>query len=451
MTVAVWPASLPQSPQRGNWSGGARDERRRFQPDLGPPIERRGVTAETSLFEAVFPNLDADQLTVFKAFVRDDLAGGVLPFAFRDPITGDVGLWKIMPRGDLTYAITAKGARLHDVGVQMMRLPQPWWADHVPADRIVVPDAVFDFRRGLYHDGTRHRGFGEVLDFSRASVGYAFGAGGLIAASSVDVPRFVHDSSTRARLGLLVEPASTNLCSRSHEFNQWTIWLPASATVTANGYSDWMGGMQSDLLTKAATVSEGALLFSFNPSGSGQPHTISVLASSGGQKWLRLGFAGDGFGGRVTARVNLATGEIVSDAGVIAATVENIPYGWRRVSVSVEALTSGSVFQGYIQSRNDSGTADYAGSGSAGVVLWGCNIEPGLEATSIIPTSGSTATRAADVIGLASAIGTRDVRIVEPGGAVTVLPSQTVGAGYWPGSAPRVIDSMAFFAAGALA
>jgi hypothetical protein len=126
MTTPSWPQSLPQTPRRTNWTGGMVDERVSFRPDRGPPIERAGVTAPHQQWSGTFPNLKPDQVAEWERFVTDDLRGGIRPFVWNDPITGQPALWKLMPRGDVLYELSARGATITDLTVQMMRLPDMW-------------------------------------------------------------------------------------------------------------------------------------------------------------------------------------------------------------------------------------------------------------------------------------------------------------------------------------
>jgi hypothetical protein len=150
--IPVWPASLPQTPRRGEFSGGPRDERVRFEPDRGPPIERQGVTAETSLFQATFPQLKPAQVATFEAFFRTTLARGVLPFAWRDPLTGLAWEWKVAGGQGNAYSLSSRGATLVDLSVQMMRMPgPPWWQAYATTDGALrLPVIVADYTAGLF-------------------------------------------------------------------------------------------------------------------------------------------------------------------------------------------------------------------------------------------------------------------------------------------------------------
>ena len=149
----VWPAVLPQTPARNGWQGGPRDERVVFQPDRGPPIDRRGVTAETGLFQAQFPALKPDQIAAWETFARDTLSGGVTPFAWRDPVTGLAWLWKLAPQpGSPAWSLAARGATICDLSLGLVRMPgPPWWQPYVPAaGALRLPRVVADYDDGIF-------------------------------------------------------------------------------------------------------------------------------------------------------------------------------------------------------------------------------------------------------------------------------------------------------------
>ncbi|MDF2140860.1 hypothetical protein [Paenirhodobacter sp. CAU 1674] len=121
--IAIWPTSIRQLPQRGDWDGGPRDDRAIFEPESGPPILRRRVTGVTSEFSATFPKLRAAQVAAFEAWFQDDLANGSLPFLFRDPVRGDVARWMIPGGNGRPYSYRANGADLHDLSMTLLRMP----------------------------------------------------------------------------------------------------------------------------------------------------------------------------------------------------------------------------------------------------------------------------------------------------------------------------------------
>lgn len=154
MSYAVWPASLPQFPQRGGWNGGPADARVAFKPDIGPAITRRRTTIPVRSFEALFPNLDSAQVGTFEDWVEQDLVEGTAWFLLVDPIRLVARRWMITPSEDQLYELNAKGARLTDLTIRLTEVPgTPWWLPYVEVattGRITVPAFIYDDGAGVY-------------------------------------------------------------------------------------------------------------------------------------------------------------------------------------------------------------------------------------------------------------------------------------------------------------
>lgn len=203
-----WPASLPQTPRRGAWMGGAQEARAIFQPEVGPPMVRRRTTADTYLFDASFPNLSTAQRAAFESFWVDDLRGGSLPFVMRDPVTQTAARWMISGGGAAPFTLTAKGAGWHDLSMRLVRLPgATWFADYLPAGSLLVPDLVLDFASQVYGAGGVRKTFADLVTFARAGSASYVDANGVTQSAGTDVPRFDHDPSTHAPLGLMMKSA----------------------------------------------------------------------------------------------------------------------------------------------------------------------------------------------------------------------------------------------------
>jgi len=151
MIFLAWPDALARLPRRG-WGGGPIDDRAAFTPDAGPPLMRRRTTASTHRYDGTLPNLTADLLAVFEAFYEDTLQGGSQPFYWRDPVSDDLRRW-VFASGQ-TYALTARGANLHDVQITVVRLPgTPWVAPYVPDGTLRFPAWVADWDAGVFAVG----------------------------------------------------------------------------------------------------------------------------------------------------------------------------------------------------------------------------------------------------------------------------------------------------------
>lgn len=123
MTNPVFPSGMPQKPKRNGFTGGPVDTRPAFKPERGPAITRAGGTALFYRYSVTFGNLTPAQVAIWEGFVADDLAGGAKAFEWDHPITEVTHLWKIDPQGDLLYQLSAQGARLSELSVNLLRLP----------------------------------------------------------------------------------------------------------------------------------------------------------------------------------------------------------------------------------------------------------------------------------------------------------------------------------------
>lgn len=93
--MATWPASLPQKLQQSGFSNTFPENTIRGSMSVGPDKARR---RDVSAPEPVKGNIIVDeaQYTTLKAFYQTTLGGGVLPFDWTHPITGDAAEFRII-------------------------------------------------------------------------------------------------------------------------------------------------------------------------------------------------------------------------------------------------------------------------------------------------------------------------------------------------------------------
>lgn len=103
--MPTWPASIPQTPQAGQWTGSPQPNRAEFRPDVGPAIVRRRASSSVREYSASFPPMTAAQLATFEAWYEDDLYDGSLPFNWADPDTGVTYSWRFLD----SYQVTSEG------------------------------------------------------------------------------------------------------------------------------------------------------------------------------------------------------------------------------------------------------------------------------------------------------------------------------------------------------
>lgn len=92
---AEWPSTVPM-----NWttdiSGGPRDNKISFIPDVGPSIDRRRGSATTRMYRVTVPGLDQTEYLAFVDFYHTTLEEGTLPFMTTDPFTGEEKTYKFV-------------------------------------------------------------------------------------------------------------------------------------------------------------------------------------------------------------------------------------------------------------------------------------------------------------------------------------------------------------------
>lgn len=176
--------------------------------------------------------------------------------------------------------------------------------------------------------------------------------------------------------GLLLEPAKTNLLTRSEEFN--ILWTTGSgAGVTPNQAEAPDETLTADLVGGISTSSH----LQQNVTTSGLTYTFSVYAKP--NTLSSFGFGGTGLG--TWASFNLSTRTCSSNA-----RIEILPNDWFRCSAT-QALTSSSI---------------RLVLGAGNLYFWGAQLEESAYATSYIPTITATVTRAAELLSIESPLPT---------------------------------------------
>jgi hypothetical protein len=91
----TWPATLPQYPLIAGYARTQQPQTVRTEMDAGPAYVRRRFTAASTYFsESTI--VDAAQRATFWEFFNTTLAGGALPFSWKDPVTAAAGIFRFM-------------------------------------------------------------------------------------------------------------------------------------------------------------------------------------------------------------------------------------------------------------------------------------------------------------------------------------------------------------------
>lgn len=255
---------------------------------------------------------------------------------------------------------------------------------------------------------------------SRSSTATFYDSAGVIQTAASGVARsnaFFPDSNGVFRpAGLLLEAAATNLVTYSEQFDN-AAWTKDNVTVTANAVA------APDGLTTADKLVEGtgsyALAATSATTATSVTHTTSVFVKSAERTACYIRAAFGGAYNWVTAKYDLVNGltEVLSGSSssftAPTSSIQKLPNGWWRISCTYTG-GGGSPRVGLMDSYSGaldsiSGIRFYGGNGTSGIFVWGAQLETGSYATSYIPTSGSTVTRAADTSTSATVTRSADV------------------------------------------
>lgn len=226
-----------------------------------------------------------------------------------------------------------------------------------------------------------------LLSCSRASTGYYLKADGTLTSFSSNVLRYGTN-------GLLVEEARTNVLVRSQEFAD-AAWGSSRLVITSDVTTAPDGTATADLLTEDNNTGIHFLFIAGALTLSVAAYTFTVYAKPNGRTWLAINPGSAG--GTQLTWFNLAgAGAVGTNAAGNTSSIEALANGWYRCCVT-RTMSASNNFPD-IRLADADNSASYAGNNTSGIYLWGRQLELGAFATSYIPTTSSSATRAADAV-----------------------------------------------------
>ena len=202
-------------------------------------------------------------------------------------------------------------------------------------------------------------------------------------------PKFTGISATYApRVPMImVEMSSENLLPYSEDFSN-PDWTKSAILIDSNQTKAPNGSIVADKLMEEG-VNQTHLVFKAGITDLG---TISVYAKQGDANNRLFQIRRDG-GSNSWSWFDLQAGTVEYQTQGVA-SIEDAGNGWHRCTFT-PTNSNGTVVFGLSNGGLTRGES-YQGDGTSGVYIWGAQLEAGSLSTSVIPTSGSTVTRAAD-------------------------------------------------------
>jgi hypothetical protein len=207
-----------------------------------------------------------------------------------------------------------------------------------------------------------------------------------------NIPRVEYDADGN-RLGLLVEESRTNLVTDSAGASSDD--LTANSSQTPN-QSNSLTGLDDAFLVQA-TATGTNYRGQTSSVTLGTSYTSSRFLKAGTTNFAQLSMGSSGFGSDVYANFDLSNGTVATESNCDA-SLTNMGGGWYRCSITkaATATTSGTSPNYLTPVASGTSTVRTATSGD-NVYQFGAQTEAGSFPTSYIKTTGSTATRSADV------------------------------------------------------
>jgi len=245
-----------------------------------------------------------------------------------------------------------------------------------------------------------------------------------------NTPRIEYNADGTVK-GLLIEEARTNLVTYSNDFSN-SAWTRASMSVPPQNVTGPDGTTSGWTITANSTSSRIEETFTVATSS---PYVYSIYAKAGTTDFLYLApvlFTTPANSSGVWFDLTNGTVGTQQDTTVIG-QIADAGNGWFRCSIYL-TTTDSSDTSGVIRNTITKGNGQTTCDTNDTLLIYGAQMEAGSFPTSYIPTSGSTATRAADVatiptsaFGYNSDAGSVAVEWTQPtwGGYVTMLSDNT--------------------------
>ena len=216
--------------------------------------------------------------------------------------------------------------------------------------------------------------------------------------------RFEHSATDGQSEGILIEGQSTNLVTYSETLA--TGWTEGRSTLTAASGIAPDGTLTSNLFTVDGTAANSHNAYFEYASGGATPQTFSIFAKKGSANYIALRYGpthGTFSDGYVFFDLSNGTKGTVT-AAISESSIVDCGNGWYRCSITNTALQSGTA-RAIIYVAKEDNTFSFDGNSYDHIQVWGAQIEANQSFSSsyLKSNSGSTTTRAADSLSVATA------------------------------------------------
>ena len=265
------------------------------------------------------------------------------------------------------------------------------------------PALVFDMPANYFRTGGATTTFSDATTFARAGNATYVDATGTMQTASANVPRqnhHIYNGTAWVNAGLLVEPESaTNLVTYSEDFTNasWGASNTATLAIDAAGPDGETSAVT--LVDNNAGGSSFVRIVSAGISVStSTAYTASIYAKADQLSYLHirlLGFTTPTDGG---VWFDLATGTVGTENTGCVGGITDVGGGYFRCSVTftTDATDTAGQVLFYVCGADNVLAVDRDGTSS--ILIYGAQLEASSVPTSYIPTSGATATRAAETL-----------------------------------------------------
>ncbi|OJY34653.1 MAG: hypothetical protein BGP11_08535 [Rhodobacterales bacterium 65-51] len=303
----------------------------------------------------------------------------------------------------------------------------------VPRYRADFEDALYEIDRTAVPQAT-------AFGLTRASTATYIDGSGVLQTAAADVARFDYSTGVRA---LLAEPAATNMTPYSrYSASNWTL---SGASVGAATRSALDGATITAFLASGSAVTHRVIRALTDAVAAHAIYTMSFdvarpAGSDTAYLWVRMRHTTGG----QTVRIYLAGGVPTYSStapfgtnppaaiGSSDVSAREVATGLYRITLTGEISPVASNWTQWDMGWSVSTTENVAGTANTTLFIDRVQIEAGADETSYIPTSATSAARAADIPELRGLTATLDLAVTYGDGSTETLADQAVSPGVWP-------------------